>query len=87
MSPERIDLFDLDVVLWLTDEPARARIERLPGYDALRITQEGRSIWADEMLTGALSFQSPLSIDWALKQLVPALVAAGDGTPNTGPAE
>ena len=87
VSPERIDLFDLDVVLWLTDEPARAKIESLPGYDALRITREGRSIWADQTLTGALSFQSPLSIEWALDQLVPALVAAADGNPNTGTTE
>lgn len=87
VSPERIDLFDLDVVLWLTDAPARQRIESLPGYDALRITTEGRSIWADEVLTGALSFQSPLSIAWALEVLIPALAAAADGNPATQPLE
>lgn len=87
VSPERIDLFDLDVVLWLTDAPSRERIESLPGYEALRITTEGRSIWADELLTGALSFQSPLSITWALEELLPALVAAADGNPATGVEE
>ncbi|WP_176695413.1 ABC transporter substrate-binding protein [Phaeobacter sp. B1627] len=83
VSPERLDLFDLDVVLWLTDEPSRGIIEGLPGFAGLRLSREGRSVWADRELMGAMSFQSPLSIDWALNRLVPALVAAVDGKPAT----
>lgn len=83
VSPERLDIFDLDVVLWLTDVPSRDRIEAFPGYNALRITREGRSVWAGRLLMGAMSFQSPLSIDWALDRLVPALQAAADGDPAT----
>jgi len=83
VSPERLDLFDLDVVLWLVDAPARDRIRSLPGFEALRMQREGRAIWADRELMGAMSFQSPLSIDWALDRLVPALLAAADGNPAT----
>lgn len=83
VSLERADLFDLDVVLWLVDQPARQQIEALPSYQALRLAREGRSIWADPDVMGAMSFQSPLSIAWALDRLGPLLGAASDGDPAT----
>ena len=82
VSPERADLFDLDVVLWLGDDPSRARIEALPSYRATRLAREGRSIWTDQLMVNALSFQSPLSIDWALDRLAAALAEAADGVPQ-----
>lgn len=91
VSPERFDLFDLDVLLWLVDGPMQSEIEALPTWRNLRVAREGRAIWADQMMTGAMSFQSPLSIDWALERLVPMLAAAVDGDAATaipaGPAE
>ncbi|NIZ12296.1 ABC transporter substrate-binding protein [Phaeobacter sp. HF9A] len=83
ISLERIDLLDLDVVLWLVDAPSRQRIEALAPYQALRLSREARSVWADRELMGAMSFQSPLSITWALERLAPALAAAADGDPAT----
>ena len=82
VSPERVDLFDLDVVLWLVEAPSRARIEALPSYRATRLAREGRSVWTDPLMVNALSFQSPLSIDWALDRLAAALAEAADGVPR-----
>lgn len=83
VSPERLDLFDLDVLLWLVEAPKRPGIEALPSWRNLRVAREGRAIWASPEMMGAMSFQSPLSIGWALEELLPLLVAAGDGDPAT----
>lgn len=83
VSPERFDLFDLDVVLWLVEEPVRPVIEALPTWRNLRLAREGRAIWSDKAMMGAMSFQSPLSIDWALDRLIPLLSAAVDGDAAT----
>ncbi|WP_151719455.1 ABC transporter substrate-binding protein [Gemmobacter serpentinus] len=84
VSPERLDMFDLDVVLWQVDAPSRAVIETLPSWQATRMAREGRAIWTDEEMIGAMSFQSPLSISWALDRLILQLDAALDGDPATG---
>ncbi|WP_136685491.1 ABC transporter substrate-binding protein [Falsirhodobacter xinxiangensis] len=83
VSPERFDIFDLDVVLWLIETPARQAMEALPSWQNTRAAQEGRAIWAGKDMMGAMSFQSPLSIEWALEPLTRALSAAVDGNPAT----
>lgn len=71
VSPERVDLFDIDAVLWLVDPETAARIQDMPVYQQTRLARENRAIWADPELTGALNFMSPLSIPYALERLVP----------------
>lgn len=83
VSAERFDLFDLDVILWLVDAPARQTIEALPAWRNTRAAREGRAVWASPEMMGAMSFQSPLSIEWALEPLTRLLVAAADGDPAT----
>lgn len=83
VSPERFDLFDLDVTLWLVEAPSRAAIQALPAWQNTRSAREGRAIWASPDMMGALSFQSPLSIEWALQPLTALLAAAVDGDPAT----
>ena len=80
VSLERLDLFDRDVTLWLTEGNGREMIESLPIYQQSRLGQENRSVWADEEEMGAMSFQTPLSIPWAADRLVPRLSAAITGT-------
>lgn len=84
VSPERIDLFELDAVLWLVDPGTAQRIRDMPVYRETRLAREGRSIWADPELTGALSFMSPLSIPYALDRIAPLLHMALDGDPAAG---
>lgn len=76
VSPERIDLFDIDAVLWLVDPATARHIQEMPVYRQTRLARERRSIWADPELTGALSFMSPLSIRYALERLGPLLQGA-----------
>lgn len=76
ISPERMDMLDLDTVVWLVDPAVRAQIEGHPLWPYLRLAREDRSVWADEELTGALAWQTPLSIPYALSRLVPMLEAA-----------
>lgn len=83
ISPERFDLFDLDVLFWLVEAPSRAAIEALPSWQNTRAAREGRAIWASPQMMGAMSFQSPLSIEWALEPLTRMLAAASDGDPAT----
>lgn len=86
VSPERLDLLDLDTVVWLTalSPDTRTQIEGMPAYPNLNITQAGGHIWStDAVFEGAFSFASPLSQAYVLDQLVPQLEAALDGDPAT----
>lgn len=80
VSLERIDLFDRDLALWLGDAAGRELIEALPAYQASGLAQSGRSVWADEDETGAMSFQTPLSIPWAARRLAPKFQRALQGS-------
>lgn len=89
ISPENLKLIDLDVIVWPIDSPndrIRETVEAMPLYQNMRLAKEGRSIWLDDghgTFSGALSFQSPLSIDYLLDTMPPMLAAAADGDPNT----
>lgn len=87
VSPENLGLLDVDAVVWLVfaaDGSARKGIETNPVYPSLGLSTEGRSVWVDsQLLEGAFSFSSPLSLDFALDHLVPMLAAAIDGNAAT----
>lgn len=86
VSEERLDLFDRDLLLWnigfypqLEEELADNEI-----YQRLNVAREGRDIFlSDEVLSGALTWSSVISIPYALENLAPILAAAVDGDPNT----
>lgn len=80
VSLERLDIFDRDVTVWLTEDDGRQMIEALPLYQKSRLRQEKRSVWADEEEMGALSFQSPLSIPWVSARIAPRLSRAITGS-------
>ncbi|MDP2711501.1 MAG: iron-siderophore ABC transporter substrate-binding protein [Solirubrobacteraceae bacterium] len=86
ISNERLREIDKDVVVMYG--PTRADREQVldnPLYKRLNAVKEGRDVYLDgeDDLTGALSFSSPLSIPYALAELVPRLAAAIDGDPET----
>lgn len=87
VSPENLGLLDVDAVVWLVfaeDGSARKGIETNPVYPSLGLSTEGRSVWIDsQILEGAFSFSSPLSLAFALDHLVPMLAAAIDGNAAT----
>lgn len=86
VSEERLSLFDRDLLLWnigfypqLEEELADNEI-----YQRLDVAREGRDIFlSDEVLSGALTWSSVLSIPYALENLLPILAAAVDGDPET----
>jgi iron complex transport system substrate-binding protein len=75
-------LDDADVLLWGTENPEdRTALEAEPIYDALEAVQDGNLVFTDGVTAGAIYFTSPLSLPFALDQLVPAFAStlAGDG--------
>ncbi|MBX3048064.1 MAG: iron-siderophore ABC transporter substrate-binding protein [Anaerolineales bacterium] len=86
VSRERLDLVDLDVIIWLfntAEEGAAYRAE--PVYQQLNVYAEGRDILltADQPLYDAMNFGTVLSLDYVVSELPPLLVAALDGNPAT----
>lgn len=83
-SDERLDLLDTDIILWLgtagnNSDPVR----ELKLRNQLTAVTEGRELFLKEILSGAFSFSSPLSLKYFLKELAPALDLALDGDPET----
>lgn len=83
-SLEQLELLDTDVLIWLaSDGAALQETENIPGRTSLDAHTEGREVFTDVELTGAFSFNSPLSLPFVIDQLVPMLAAAVDGDPAT----
>lgn len=84
-SPENLEPLDVDLLVWLTssDEEAKNIVDNLPTRATMRAFKEGRELFAGEMLTGAFSHSSPLSLGFVLDQLVPEIELAVDGDPFT----
>ncbi|UWR91439.1 ABC transporter substrate-binding protein [Phaeobacter inhibens] len=74
---------DVDALIWLDTGRNVEKLARMPLRHTTRAYREGREIYADKLLSAALSHSSPLSLDYALDQLVPLLEAAVDGDPAT----
>ncbi len=88
ISPERTDLLDVDVIIWLDAKAGQGPLGN-PVYQSLRVSEEGREVFLDsddDPLGGATSFVSVLSLPFLLDGLVPMLAAAIDGDPNTNAA-
>ncbi|WP_053228026.1 iron-siderophore ABC transporter substrate-binding protein [Spirochaeta cellobiosiphila] len=83
-SEERMDLLDTDVIIWIgVGAKGLEAMRQFTLRKTLKATTEGREFFVGKLLGGAFSFASPLSIDYALDELVPALEAAIDGDPET----
>lgn len=82
VSPELTAPYDADVLIWLGSGVA-SLIEALPLRHTMRAYHEGREVVADPLLGAAMSFSSPLSLDYALDHLEPLISAAMDGDPAT----
>lgn len=84
ISPEDLSLIDLDAVVWIgAGEDFMANIVGIPTRTGTRAYAEGREVFADEILSGAFSHSSPLSLEYVLEELVSELAAAVDGDPAT----
>lgn len=79
-SAEDMSPLDTDLLIWFDDE---GKVETLKLRPQMRAFKEGREIFPDAILSGAFSYSSLLSIDYALDHLVPLIEAAVDGDPAT----
>lgn len=87
LSLERVELLDVDALLWIgwpDQEPADG-VRSMAVYQNLAVYQEGREVLVNEgdVLGGATSFISVLSLPYLLDNLAPMLAAAVDGDPTT----
>ncbi|MEM1332650.1 MAG: ABC transporter substrate-binding protein [Actinomycetota bacterium] len=81
---ERIDLVEADVVIWNTQMPDD--LAAVPTREAqLPAAAERREIVLDAFLAAAIVQTNPLSIGYGIERMVPDLVAALDGDPETVP--
>jgi iron complex transport system substrate-binding protein len=87
VSPELIDLLEMDVAVWPLDTAEQqAAVESLGTYQSLKLAREGRSVWlrdGDGLANAAMSWQTPLALGYLLDILPAKLAAAVDGDPAT----
>ena len=85
LSPEDISALDVDALVWITStqEEITTIIDGLPTRPSLTAVLEGREIFTGDLLTGAFSHSSPLSLDYVVEAMVVELEAAVDGDPST----
>lgn len=84
VSAEDLSVIDTDVVVWIgLGEDTTAAVRDLPTRPSARMVQEGRELVADDLLSGAFSHASPLSLEYVIERLVPELALAVDGDPTT----
>ncbi len=80
---ENLTLIDTDLLVWLHAADVDRVLQGFPLRRTMRAYREGRGVYADYVLTAALSHSSPLSLDYVLDALLPMIEAALDGDPAT----
>lgn len=81
ISAENIELIELDAFVF---PDGLQGLEDLSVYQNTRLAQAGRSVsLGGGVLSGALSFQTPLALGYLLETLPPMIDAAIDGDPAT----
>jgi iron complex transport system substrate-binding protein len=83
LSPEDLSPLDADLLIWISSFDSVPDIVALPMRKTLKVHQEGREVLAGELIAGALSFGSVLSLPFALDALEPEIELALDGNPQT----
>ena len=80
ISSERLDLVDVDRLVFLTSDPAaESRVKADRVYQGLKVAREGRALfvpYAQPPVGAAISFNTVLSIPYAIDQIVPLLTAS-----------
>jgi iron complex transport system substrate-binding protein len=80
ISAENVGLIDADVVVFATED--QEMFDKLQGFgtiSTLPAVAENRAVYTDATLAGAIYFDTPLSLDYALERLTPMLELAARG--------
>ncbi|MFQ1701655.1 ABC transporter substrate-binding protein [Loktanella agnita] len=83
VSEERVDLLDVDLLIWIRGDGNLDPIRGLEVLDYIKPHQEGREIIFTVDVTGAFSYGSLLSMPYAVDRMEMAITAAMDGDPTT----
>lgn len=77
---EKLDVIDADVIVFATEEDKNIdQLKSMPTFDTLKAVREGRAVYTDGIVSGALYFITPASLMYALDKLTPQLEAALKG--------
>ena len=80
ISAENIGLIDADVVVFATeDQKMFDQLQDFGTIASLPAVAENRAVYTDGTVAGAIYFETPLSLEYTLEQLTPALEAAARG--------
>jgi iron complex transport system substrate-binding protein len=80
ISAENVDLIDADVIVFATE--SKAMFDELQDFgtiEHLSAVSGNRAVYTDEVLAGAIYFDTPLSLQHVLEQLTPQLELATRG--------
>jgi iron complex transport system substrate-binding protein len=88
ISAELVEMIDADVIVFATESPANfTELQRWATIKNLKAVREGRAVYTDTILAGAIYFMTPLSLEYTLTHLTPMLAAAAQGkAPRSYPA-
>ena len=88
ISAENVGLIDADVVVFATENADQFdELQEFGTIAQLPAVADNRSVYTDETLAGAIYFDTPLSLEYALDRLVPMLDLAVQGrAPRQFPA-
>ncbi|MGY1600654.1 ABC transporter substrate-binding protein [Geodermatophilus sp. SYSU D00815] len=81
VSRERLDVLDGDVLVVLTDDASRPVVEQDQVLQSLPVVREGGLVLPDLDLRGAMTYNSVLSVPYAVEHLAPLLQDALDARP------
>ncbi|QHQ35137.1 ABC transporter substrate-binding protein [Algicella marina] len=83
LSPEDLSPIDADLLVWISSLETAPDIAALAMRRTLDAHVEGREVFADQLISGALSFGTILSLPFALAELEEPIALALDGDPAT----
>lgn len=87
VSDERMDEISKDLLVWNVgfSPEAKATVEDLALYGSLPVVKDGHVIWVeDDLLSGAFSWGTILSLQYALDELVPQIAETVEEQPRRG---
>lgn len=80
ISAERLDVIDADVLVFATEKPGDVKnLLKIPTFKPLDAVKGHRAVFTDPILSGAMYFETPLSLKYVAEHLTPLLAEAVAG--------
>jgi iron complex transport system substrate-binding protein len=80
ISAERLDVIDADVMVFATEKPADVKnLLKVPTFKPLKAVAGHHTVFTDATLSGAMYFETPLSLPYVAQRLTPLLAEAVAG--------